>query len=292
MRAKSQRFDPRQNMNNKKFEVFHYKDPNPSDGEMHHHDFYEVCCFLGGEVEYLVDGRIYHLNPGDILLISPMELHRHVLRTEGTLYERIVLWINVDYLKSLSTDSVNLTNCFDGSLPTHNNILRPSAVHRAEIISLLGELVRENYSDDYGADLSAYGIFVHFMTELNRLSLSSKKHREYGESSDLVARVLSYIGENYNKEISLEQLSQNFYVSKYHLSHEFSREVGISVYRYIMLKRLVIARQLLQDGVTPNEACVQCGFGDYTSFYRAFKTEYGINPRAYATKENTQSTLA
>ena len=287
MRAKSQRFDPRQSMNNIKFEVFHYKDPNPSDGEMHHHDFYEVCCFLGGEVEYLVDGRIYHLNPGDILLINPMELHRHVLRTEGTLYERIVLWINVEYLKSLSTDSIKLTNCFDGSLPTHNNILRPNAVHRAEIISLLGELVRENYSDDYGADLSAHGIFVHFMTELNRLALSSKKHREYGESSDLVARVLSYIGENYNKEISLEQLSQNFYVSKYHLSHEFSREVGISVYRYIMLKRLVIARQLLQDGVTPNETCVQCGFGDYTSFYRAFKTEYGINPRAYATKENT-----
>ncbi len=287
MRAKSQRFDPRQSMNNRKFEVFHYKDPNPSDGEMHHHDFYEVCCFLGGEVEYLVDGRIYHLNPGDILLINPMELHRHVLRTEGTLYERIVLWINVEYLKSLSTDSIKLTNCFDGSLPTHNNILRPNAVHRAEIISLLGELVRENYSDDYGADLSAHGIFVHFMTELNRLALSSKKHREYGESSDLVARVLSYIGENYNKEISLEQLSQNFYVSKYHLSHEFSREVGISVYRYIMLKRLVIARQLLQDGVTPNETCVQCGFGDYTSFYRAFKTEYGINPRAYATKENT-----
>ena len=287
MRAKSQRFDPRQSMNNRKFEVFHYKDPNPSDGEMHHHDFYEVCCFLGGEVEYLVDGRIYHLNPGDILLINPMELHRHVLRTEGTLYERIVLWINVEYLKSLSTDSIKLTNCFDGSLPTHNNILRPNAVHRAEIISLLGELVRENYSDDYGADLSAHGIFVHFMTELNRLALSSKKHREYGESSDLVARVLSYIGENYNKEISLEQLSQNFYVSKYHLSHEFSREVGISVYRYIMLKRLVIARQLLQDGVTPNETCVQSGFGDYTSFYRAFKTEYGINPRAYATKENT-----
>ena len=50
MRARAQRFDPRQIMNNKNFEVFHYKDANPSDGEMHHHDFYEVCCFLGGEV--------------------------------------------------------------------------------------------------------------------------------------------------------------------------------------------------------------------------------------------------
>ena len=279
MRAKSQRFDPRQIMNNKSFEVFHYKDANPSDGEMHHHDFYEVCCFLGGEVEYLVDGHIYHLNPGDLLLINPMELHRHVLRIEGITYERIVLWINVDYLKSLSTEAINLTRCFDSTLSTYTNILRPSAARRAEIISLLGELVRESYSNDSGANFSAYGIFLHFMSLLNRLSLSAKKQREKVEESDLVTRVLSHIGENYDKEISLEELSQNFYVSKYYLSHEFSREVGISVYRYIMLKRLVMARQLLTQGVTPSEVCIRCGFGEYTSFFRAFKTEYGINPR-------------
>ncbi len=283
MRAKSQRFDPRQSMNNKKFEVFHYKDSNPSDGELHHHDFYEVCCFLGGEVDYLVDGRMYRLDPGDLLLINPMELHRHVLNTESTLYERIVIWINAEYLKSFSDDSINLTSCFDNSLPTHSNILRPNAARRAEIMSLLGELVRENYSADSGAGLSAYGIFLHFMSELNRLSLSGKSYREKKEDSDLVTRVLAYIGENYDKEISLELLSQIFYVSKYHLSHEFSREVGISVYRYLMLKRLIVARQLLAEGMTPNEACVRCGFSDYTSFYRAFKTEYGTNPRACVT---------
>ena len=286
MRARAQRFDPRQIMNNKNIEVFHYKDANPRDGEMHHHDFYEVCCFLGGEVEYLVDGHMYHLNPGDLLLINPMELHRHVLRIEGTTYERIVLWINVDYLKNLSTDTINLTRCFDSTLPTYTNILRPSAARKAEIISLLSELVRESYSNDNGAKISSHGIFMHFIAELNRLSLSEKKKREEGDESDLVSRVLAYIGDNYTNEITLEQLSQQFYVSKYHLSHAFSREVGTSVYRYIMLKRLIAARQLISEGYTPGEACEKSGYGDYTSFYRAFKTEYGISPRACASVEN------
>ena len=279
MRAKAQHFDPHQSMNTKSFEVFHYKDSSPSDVEVHHHNFYEVCCFLGGEIEYLVDGHIYHLNPGDLLLINPMELHRHVLRNENTMYERIVLWIDAEFLQKFTDENIDLTRCFDTTLPNHTNILRPVAAHRVEVVSLLGELVRESYSTDFGADFSAYGIFLHFMSLLNRLSLSAKKQREKVEESDLVTRVLTYIGENYNKEISLEELSQNFYVSKYHLSHEFSREVGISVYKYIMLKRLVMARQLLTQGVTPSEVCTRCGFGDYTSFFRAFKTEYGINPR-------------
>ena len=56
--------------------------------------------------------------------------------------------------------------------------------------------------------------------------------------------------------------------------------MGIGVYRYIMLKRLLIAKQMLTDGTPPGEVFSLCGFRDYTNFYRAFKAEYGISPRA------------
>ena len=75
-------------------------------------------------------------------------------------------------------------------------------------------------------------------------------------------------------------MAARFFVSKYHLSHEFSRAVGIGVYRYVMLKRLLIAKQLLVEGTPPGEVYALCGFRDYTNFYRAFKAEYGISPRA------------
>jgi len=74
-------------------------------------------------------------------------------------------------------------------------------------------------------------------------------------------------------------------VSKYHLSHEFSSIVGTSVYRYIMLKRLLIAKQMLSSGISPGAVCINCGFGDYANFFRAFKAQYGISPRDCASSE-------
>ena len=66
-----------------------------------------------------------------------------------------------------------------------------------------------------------------------------------------MAEVLHYINEHYPDELSLDLLSAKFFISKYHLSHEFHRLVGTSVYRYIIQKRLVIAKQMLANGVAP-----------------------------------------
>ena len=78
-----------------------------------------------------------------------------------------------------------------------------------------------------------------------------------------MAEVLHYINEHYPDELSLNLLSAKFFISKYHLSHEFHRLVGTSVYRYIIQKRLVIAKQMLANGVAPTDVYGHCGFGDY-----------------------------
>ena len=102
------------------------------------------------------------------------------------------------------------------------------------------------------------------------------------EEPDLVSQVLAYIGAHYQENITLESLAAEFYVSKYHLSHEFSHRVGTSIYRYVIFRRLLQARELMGAGLTPGEVYQNCGFGDYANFYRAFKGEYGISPREFA----------
>ena len=79
--------------------------------------------------------------------------------------------------------------------------------------------------------------------------------------------------------LTLEKLAAACYVSKYYLSHTFTKEVGVSIYRYILLRRLLLARQLLAAGEPAGTVCRSCGFTDYTSFYRAFRSEYGISPK-------------
>ena len=282
MRERSQRFDPRQTMQRDTFEVFHYREPRPNKVEVHHHDFYEVYYLLSGEVEYWVDGRIIRMQSGDLLLINPLELHRPILEGKNRIYERIVLWINKEYLEELYSDQIKLSRCFDTSLPTHTHLIRPGVSERSALTARMGELVREYYSRELGSSLSAYGLFLQLMVQMNRMAQKGETQQEEPQQlSELVQKTLRYIGENLGQPMTLESIAAHFYVSKYYLSHAFSREVGVSVYRYIMLRRLLMARQLLTAGETAGQVCRSCGFSDYTSFYRAFKSEYGVSPREF-----------
>ena len=220
MKGHAQHFDPRQIMHNNDYEIFHYKEPRPDTVEVHHHDFYEVYFFLGGAVEYWVDGKTFHLEPGDLLLINPMELHRPVVAPDSKTYERIVLWINKDYLESLSSGTTNLTRCFDASLPTHTNLIHPKTVNRTAITTRLNDLVKEYYGNELGGKLYADGLFLQFMVELNRLALHSQKPRvQKEEASTLVSQVLTYINEHFSEELSLESISSKFYISNNYTSN-------------------------------------------------------------------------
>ena len=276
----TQGFDPRQVMKADTFEVFHYREPRRGGVEVHHHDFYEVYYLLDGQVEYWVDGRIIRMEPGDLLLINPQELHRPLVGSDSDRYERIVLWINKEYLERLATGKSKLSSCFDQSLP---NRICPADAERPILKARMHELVHEYYSRDFGSRLCAQGLFLQLMVQLNRLAFRTEDPEgEAQQLSALVQKTMSYIRENISTPLSLEEIARHLYVSKYHLSHAFSREVGVSLYRYIMLRRLLLARQLLLAGQGAGQVSISCGFSDYASFYRVFKAEYGVSPRAYA----------
>ena len=288
---KHQPYSDRRQMRGSTYEIFHYREQRGREVEVHHHDFFEVYLLLDGEVEYWVDGEICRLEAGDLLLIHPQQLHRP-LPSGAEVYERIVLWIEREYLAMLSDADIDLCRCFDTTVPGHRMHIRASDTQKHAIAARLGELVRESYSDSVGATLLANGIFLQFMVELNRLAyqLANAEGSAGGaegdsirvtENSALISHVLDYIGAHCHEELSLDSIADYFFVSKYHLSHAFSREVGISVYRYITIRRLMLARQLLTRGIPAGEVCYHSGFHDYAGFYRAFKAEYGISPRAF-----------
>lgn len=274
-----QRFNDRQSMKNNQFEVFHYRDKKPSNVGIHHHDFYEVYFFLGGNVRFSVEGKQYQLEQGDLLLISPLELHQ-VQVQEDTIYERMVLWIDCGFLDQLGGDEIDFAACFDRTAPNHRNFIRPDPFQRAALLALLGRLNAEFYGDNMGNAAYARALLLQFMVELKRLSCALPDQPP-AEEPDLVDQVLGYIGNHFREEITLEQLASEFYVSKSYLSHEFQRRVGISVYRYVIFRRLMQARELMSEGHAPGTVYQLCGFGDYTNFYRAFKSEYGISPREF-----------
>ncbi|MBQ6544148.1 MAG: helix-turn-helix domain-containing protein [Lachnospiraceae bacterium] len=264
-------FDPRQSMHRQDFEIFHYHDPKMQEVPLHDHDFYEIYDFLGGNVEYLAEGGSYRLLPEDILLIRPGVLHRPKV-APGEAYERIVLWIDASYLEGIDGDG-EVRRMFGGP----GGMLLHGA--GAGVSQLMRHLAGEFYADDAGSGLLSRGLFYQVMAELVRLSGKSGGVEEATEDLPLAERVMEYLSVHYREEISLDVLAERFYVSKYHLSHEFRKSAGTGVYRFILLKRLQHARQLILSGAGPGDASRESGFIDYANFYRSFRAVYGISPK-------------
>ena len=281
MATRHQKFDPRQTMRGSTFEIFRYKDAYLKEVALHHHDFYEVYFFLSGNVQYNIESRSYLLTPGDVLLISPMELHQPMFGSEHREYERIVLWIDKQFLEGFILSGQNLTACFDTTVPGHTNLLRPEGVARQYLTFLLENLMVEVDSEDPYSDMAALSLLAQVLVALNRLAKQSAGEENKSGQDATVYSVLSYINEHYSENLTLDDLANKFFISKYHLAREFQRLVGTSVHRYIVQKRLVMAKQMLSAGRPSSEVYQNCGFGDYSNFYRAFKAEYQISPKDY-----------
>ena len=192
-----------------------------------------------------------------------------------------MLWIARPYLDRLSTPRTSLTRCFDTSVSTHTNLLRLPGAAGAQLRASIERLASLRASREYGNDLLAQGALVELMIGINRAAEERGDSRPAGSSDQVVDAVLHYINEHYSESLTLDQLAEQFFISKYHLLRKFDAQVGTTVHRYILQKRLLNAKQLLAGGVPPNEVCQYCGFGDYANFYRAFKAEYNQTPRQY-----------
>lgn len=282
MAQRPQHFSTRQRMSRNTFEIFHYRDSNMTEVALHHHDFYEVYFFLSGSVSYNIESRSYRLSPGDLLLISPSELHQPVFTDDRKNYERIVLWINAAFLQQFDSPGRELSRCFGHPGQPHNNLIHTDGTTREILVYLFNQMIAESRSGEFGAELYALGCLTQALVMINRLALRAEQEAEPRENTDsAVFRILAYINEHYREDLSLDDLANRFFISKYHLSREFNRIVGTSVYRYIVQKRLIMARQLMASGVPTSTVYQQCGFGDYSNFYRAFKGEYQMSPREY-----------
>lgn len=275
-------FDPRQDMTRGEYEIQHKRDTYLKNVELHHHDFYELFFLVSGDVTYAIESKLYHVMPGDMLLISPRELHQVYVRPDMESYERYVLWLDPKLLQRLSTEDTDLGHCLDPLSPDYSNSLRLCPESRSTVGSLMERIYQESEGGSFGSGMLQDSLIRYLLIELNRQAVHQGQSAEPSGVNPVVDEVVRYVNQHYGEALPLSVLADQFHVSKYHLCHEFQRQMGSSIHRYIRKKRLQIARQLLAEGQKPNTVFSTCGFGDYTCFYRAFVSEYGISPRDFS----------
>lgn len=264
------------------FIFFHLKEKKQIEFEFHYHDFNKIVIFISGKVTYLIEGKAYELKPWDILFVSSNEVHKPLIDPEET-YERIVIWINSKFLEKHNTEDNNLMTCFELASSQKCSLLRLSPELLISIKNTMSQLEAAYKDTEFGNYVLKNALFLQVMVYLNRLALRSENNSrnsdiKYDENIDAI---LNYINTNLNSNLSLDKLSDKFYMSKYYLMHKFKKYTGYTIYNYIMQKRIIMANNLIKGGKPITEACFECGFGDYSSFLKAFKKIFGTSPKQY-----------
>lgn len=264
------------------FELFHLRDKKDIQFEYHYHDFNKIIVFISGKVTYLIEGKAYKLKPWDVLLVSSMEIHKPLIDS-SEVYERIVIWVNQAFLDKHSSDGCNLSTCFELAANHKYNLIRFSPDSLMIIRSLFSQLEQACIIKDFGHRILKNSLFMQLIVQLNRTFIEGIKKKEPGdvEFDESIDKILNYINENLRRDLSIDSLSKIFFMSKYYLMHKFKKQTGYSIHSYITQKRLIMSASLIRNGVPLMEASLECGFGDYSSFVRAFKKMFGLSPRDY-----------
>ncbi|AJH01723.1 AraC family transcriptional regulator [Clostridium beijerinckii] len=280
MKRKIHEFFTRKHMLSSDYEIFHFLNTDIPFQYLHNHDFYEFYLYLSGDVTYLIEGKSYNLKSGDIVLINTRELHRAVINSMKVPYERIVLWINKSFLHELSTPETDLTQCFENVEKA--NVIRADFQIQQNVRAQLSKLLElENYKG-LGKDLLYKAYIIELIIQLNNLVLSHKSDFDIDVTkSSLIDGIVEYINNHINEELTIDELSKEFYLSKFHLSREFKKYTGTTIHRYIVQKKLIQAKELILKNYPINSVYKQSGFGDYSNFFRAFKNEYSISPKQF-----------
>lgn len=261
-----------------KFRLFHLKDNSPKEYEYHYHDFHKLIWFISGEVEYHVEGKSYKLEPHDILLVNRGEIHKPFVAA-GTDYERYVFYISPDYLEEHSEGKDVLDLCFQMALREQGHVIRLSHSQSIMLFETVKLLDKAKEEDLYAGEMYCRILFLKLLIELNRCCISNPEiFHKMARYDKKIVEIIHYINENLAEDLTIEALSDNFFLSKYHMMRKFKEETGYSMHQYILEKRILAARNLILAGNTAAVASMECGFKDYSTFSRAYKKLLGKLP--------------
>lgn len=244
---------------------------------LHAHRTYELFYFISGDCYYTVEGTDYPLIPGCFLLMRSGEAHTLHVRSQK-IYERITINFSPSVIPLLGKE---LNELFCERPLGKSNLFVPSDSNNIFLHSCMEKICRETKAEN--CEQHIISNLMPILSELYHIkSTDTDGNRPLSSatqgSSETVGKIIEYINTNLVTIQSLDELEKEFFFSKSYINRIFKESTGSSVWEYIVLKRLILSRSLLQNGKQANIVASECGFCDYSSFYRQFKQRFGISP--------------
>lgn len=260
---------------NEPFRLFHLADNRREEIAYHYHNFHKIILLLAGRAGYAIEGEHYALQPGDYVLVGRGSIHRPLVE-QYNYYERVILYISPTFLQELSQEGADLERCFRQAQEDFRYVYHTGSSRVRELFSLLEQSQQDTA---FGASLLQQSLFTQLMVAVNRSSLSGSTVIA-AAGDDKVVALLQYLNAHLTENLTIDGLAARFYISKYHMMRRFREETGYTIHGYITEKRLLLAQQLLVQGLSLGETALRCGYQEYSTFSRAYKKQFGHSPSA------------
>ena len=225
------------------------------------HTFHEIILFLGDKATFISEQIHAEIRPNTLIVIPKESYHQFIIHGDLNSYYRCVLHFE---------DSEEL-------LP-----LIPGSRENIAIVEVQGKLL--SYFDILNALAKApvphQGLVLKsvLIVILHELNSQKEKNQLIEFQHPVVGNVLAYINENIGQELSLAFLAKKFHLSPSSLSHLFKKEMKIPLHQFILKKRLITAYHKIAAGEAPTVVATECGFHDYSGFYKQYKKMFGYAP--------------
>ena len=230
----------------------------------HSHNDYEVIFFMEGDVSYTIENKKYQLSKFDLVITRPTAHHNLIINNKCS-YDRYNALFSPSgfFAKILSSiaKEVDVINCADDGV----------------IIEAFKKL--DYYEDNYTKE-EFENLLLSVLTEvLYKVKYKNEQSKvDYKPLPDVIKKSIEYINANLFSIKDISEVSSALYVSKNYFFRVFKQELKISPKKYIINKRLLRAQNLIRAGGKPTEVYLDCGFDNYTSFYKQYVTEFGYSP--------------
>lgn len=242
---------------------------------LHNHALYELELYLSGDVVYMVDGVRYAIEPGSLLLIAPTVPHRLFINSDTT-FERHIFYFS--YIGNQSPTSMMLKQCLPSIDEKRMGSIYYSPDQVRDLIPLAEEINKCASSENKTLN-NLVPAFTQAMLAKLIIKVNEQKPTMFSIGEDrTMDAVKDYLISNMRENLSLQEIADHFHLSKDYCNRLFHKTTGMSIIQFVKYNRILMARQLLADGVPATEAARQVGFDDYSNFYRAYKMTTGRTP--------------
>lgn len=253
----------------------------------HVHECYEIYYCLSGMQHLMIDENIYTLVSGTFAVIPP-GIHHYTIYEPMLLKQYVVFVFTPPTVSSVKSRSKNMQSemdflsaalkYFDG----HNSFVGKDRFHAEKVITRLD---KEIGKDLPGKNQMINALYQEYLIKIFRNLMSAGREEPAPSNINLAVEMTKYMHANYNKNITVQDIADIFYVSPRHINRVFEEFFGQSFKKTLNIYRLNYAKNYLLDTNYPVERIAELvGFSSAKTLYQLFKEHEGMTVSEFRAK--------